>query len=85
MDQSEIMARMIDWPVASQSEGGWYGALSAYADCLAAVQSALSEAEMTRFLAVGALIYRNCCEEEAKERWTPEAMAAFHRKRPAGA
>jgi len=84
MDQSEMMARMIDWPAAPDSEDGWYGALSAYADCLAAVQSALSEAEMARFLAVGALIYRNCCREEARERWTPEAMAAFHRKRHAG-
>jgi len=31
---------------------------------------------------VGALVYRTCCQDEARQRWTPEEMAAYHRKAP---
>lgn len=80
MDHSEMMAHMITLPVAASKFDGWDGALSALADCLLLVQGKLSEADVGRFLDVGALVYRSCCQDEARQRWTAEELAAFHRK-----
>ena len=84
MDHSEMMARMISQPVAPGKVDGWDGILSAYADCLLQVQAKLSDADVTRFLAVGALVFRSCCQEEARQRWTAEELASFHSKRQFG-
>lgn len=81
MDHSEMMARMITQPVAPGRFDHWDGILSAYADCLIHVQSKLSDAEVRRFLEVGALVFRTCCKEEARQRWTAEELAMYHRKR----
>ena len=81
MDHSEMMARMITQPVAPGRFDHWDGILSAYADCLFHVQSKLSDAEVRRFLEVGALVFRTCCQEEARQRWTAEELAMYHRKR----
>ncbi|CAB3684300.1 Uncharacterised protein [Achromobacter denitrificans] len=81
MDHSEMMARMITQPVAPGRFDRWDGILSAYADCLIHVQSKLSDAEVRRFLEVGALVFRTCCQEEARQRWTAEELAMYHRKR----
>ncbi|ASC67037.1 hypothetical protein EUC41_00035 [Achromobacter denitrificans] len=81
MDHSEMMARMITQPVAPGRFDHWDGILSAYADCLIHVQSKLSDAEVRRFLEVGALVFRTCCQEEARQRWTAEELAMYHRKR----
>lgn len=80
MDHSEMMARMISQPAAPGNVTGWDGILSAYADCLLQVQAKLSDADVTRFLSVGAMVFRSCCQEEARQRWTAEELAAFHRK-----
>ncbi|MCW0210685.1 hypothetical protein WHX56_23200 [Achromobacter veterisilvae] len=85
MDHSEMMARMITQPVAPGRFDRWDGILSAYADCLMDVQAKLSDADIRRFLDVGALVFRTCCQEEARQRWTAEEMAMYHRKRPFGA
>lgn len=85
MDHSEMMARMITQPVAPGRFDRWDGILSAYADCLMDVQTKLSDADIRRFLDVGALVFRTCCQEEARQRWTAEEMAMYHRKRPFGA
>ncbi|KRC85803.1 hypothetical protein D3C87_375330 [compost metagenome] len=85
MDHSEMMARMITQPVAPGKFDGWDGVLSALADCLLQVQGKLSDADVKRFLDVGALVYRTCCQDDARQRWTAEKMAAYHRKRPFGA
>jgi len=79
-----MMARMITQPVAPGKFDGWDGVLSALADCLLQVQGKLSDADVKRFLDVGALVYRTCCQDDARQRWTPEKMAAYHRKRPFG-
>jgi hypothetical protein len=84
MDHNEMMVRMISQPVAPGKVDGWDGILSAYADCLLQVQAKLSDADVTRFLEVGALVFRTCCQEEARQRWTAEELAAFHRKREFG-
>jgi hypothetical protein len=80
-----MMARMITQPVAPGRFDRWDGILSAYADCLMDVQAKLSDADIRRFLDVGALVFRTCCQEEARQRWTAEEMAMYHRKRPFGA
>lgn len=80
MDHSEMMVRMISQPVATGEFDGWDGALSALADCLLQVQGKLSEADVKQFLDVGALVYRTCCQNEARQRWTAEELASFHRK-----
>ena len=85
MDHSEMMARMITQPVAPGRFDHWDGILSAYADCLIHVQSKLSDAEVKRFLEVGALVFRTCCQEEARQRWTAEELAMYHRKRSSDA
>ncbi|MNT73480.1 hypothetical protein D3C86_911660 [compost metagenome] len=85
MDHSEMMARMITQPVTPAKFDGWDGVLSALADCLLQVQGKLSDADVKRFLDVGALVYRTCCQDEARQRWTPEEMASYHRKPPFGA
>lgn len=85
MDHSEMMVRMISQPVAPGKFDGWDGVLSAFADCLLQVQGKLSEADVGRFLDVGALVYRTCCQDEARQRWTAEELASFHRKRKLGA
>jgi hypothetical protein len=82
MDHSEMMARMITQPVAPGRFDRWDGILSAYADCLVQVQAKLSEEDLNRFLDVGALVFRACCQEEARQRWTAEEMALYQRKRP---
>ncbi|AZS80266.1 hypothetical protein ELS24_18470 [Achromobacter spanius] len=84
MDHSEMMARMISQPVASDQLDGWDGVLSAYADCLLQVQGKLTDADVDRFLDVGALVFRSCCQDEARQRWTAEEMAAFQRKPGSG-
>ncbi|GFN28526.1 hypothetical protein ADE_42240 [Achromobacter denitrificans] len=48
---------MITQPVAPGRFDHWDGILSAYADCLIHVQSKLSDAEVRRFLEVGALVF----------------------------
>ncbi|MNT37471.1 hypothetical protein D3C72_1736100 [compost metagenome] len=85
MDHSEMMARMITQPVAPGKFDGWDGVLSALADCLLQVEGKLSDADVKRFLDVGALVYRTCCQDEARQRWTAEEMASYHRKGQAGA
>ncbi|WP_240317250.1 hypothetical protein [Achromobacter dolens] len=80
MDHSEMMARMISKPVASGRPEGWDGILSAYADCLMRVQGQLTDDDMQRFLEVGARVFRSCCQEDARHRWTAEQLAAYHRK-----
>ncbi|EHK67470.1 hypothetical protein [Achromobacter arsenitoxydans] len=85
MDHSEMMARMITQPVTPGKFDGWDGVLSAFADCLLQVQGKLSEADVKRFLDVGALVYRTCCQDEARQRWTAEELAAYHRKGQFGA
>ncbi|OAE53010.1 hypothetical protein DBL07_20755 [Achromobacter mucicolens] len=80
MDHSEMMARMITLPVAPRRSDGWDGVLSTLADCLLQVQGKLSDADVKRFLDVGALVYRTCCQDEARQRWTAEELAAYHRK-----
>ncbi|AKP89904.1 MULTISPECIES: hypothetical protein [Achromobacter] len=82
MDHSEMMARMISKPVAPGKPEGWDGILSAYADCLMRVQGKLTEEDMRRFLDIGAQVFRTCCQEEARQRWTAEQLAAYHRKPP---
>ncbi|MBO9332369.1 hypothetical protein A6B37_02560 [Achromobacter sp. HZ01] len=82
MDHSEMMARMITQPVAPGRFDHWDGILSAYADCLIQVQAKLSDADLKRFLDVGALVFRSCCQEEARQRWTAEELALYHRKPP---
>jgi len=49
------------------------------------VQGKLSDADVKRFLDVGALVYRTCCQDEARQRWTAEELAAYHRKAPVDA
>ena len=44
------------------------------------VQGQLTEDDMGRFLEVGARVFRTCCQEEARQRWTAEQLAAYHRK-----
>ncbi|CAB3628728.1 MAG: hypothetical protein ACWGIK_03990 [Achromobacter pulmonis] len=83
MDHSEMMARMISKTVAPGRPEQWDGILSAYADCLLAVQGKLTGDDLHRFLDVGARIFRTCCQEEARQRWTAEQLAAYHRKPPA--
>ena len=85
MDHSEMMARMITQPVAPGKFDGWDGVLSALADCLLQVEGKLSDADVKRFLDVGALVYRTCCQDEARQRWTAEEMASYHRKGQVGA
>lgn len=80
MDHNEMMPRMISKPVAPGKPEGWDGILSAYADCLMRVQDQLTEDDMRRFLEVGARVFRTCCQEEARQRWTAEQLAAYHRK-----
>ncbi|CAB3696557.1 MULTISPECIES: hypothetical protein [Achromobacter] len=80
MDHSEMMARMISQHVAPDKLDGWDGVLSAYADCLLEVQGKLSDADVSRFLDVGARVFRSCCQDEARQRWTAEELVAFHRK-----
>ena len=80
MDHSEMMARMISKPVASGRPEGWDGILSAYADCLMRVQRQVTDDDMQRFLEVGARVFRSCCQEDARQRWTAEQLAAYHRK-----
>lgn len=84
MDHSEMMARMITQPVAPGKFDGWDGVLSALADCLLQVEGKLSDADVKRFLDVGALVYRTCCQDEARRRWTAEELASYHRKRQLG-
>ena len=71
---------MISKPVASGRPEGWDGILSAYADCLMRVQGQLTDDDMQRFLEVGARVFRSCCQEDARQRWTAEQLAAYHRK-----
>ncbi|MGV2862177.1 hypothetical protein [Achromobacter sp. ESBL13] len=85
MDHSEMMARMISQPVAPDQLDGWDGVLSAYADCLLRVQAKLTDADVSRFLDVGALVFRSCCQDDARLRWTAEELASFHRKPECGA
>ncbi len=82
MDHNEMMVCMISKPVAPAKPEGWDGILSAYADCLMKVQGKLTDEDVRGFLDVGARVFRTCCQEEAKQRWTAERLAAYHRKRP---